>query len=86
MPSKHRLAPGQARVFQLLVDKQVPDEWAYLIAERVEESHALMMREDLGPSAMLCSGFSWRHSPEGYEFWLSVSEALRDEQYVSLFP
>lgn len=75
------LMPGQRQLFDRLFEQGMPEEWAHLIAWRADEERAARLSnlKDHHSSVVLASAFSWRHTPEGYEFWESVCAGLRNE-------
>jgi hypothetical protein len=66
----------QLNNFSHLVGIGVPDEWAYLIAER----STVELGEDKLASEALLGAFVFGGSDEGMDFWLSVLKAIKSEE------
>lgn len=75
----------QNKLAQVLIEKRVPEDWAYLIAKtsdlRVNDVDRWV--QDLSqrrPSRILHGEFFWRTTKEGHQFWAGVYEALIEEE------
>jgi len=71
-------------IMDALVDKGVPEEWACIIAESVKIKHTSQYKFQhflqMSPYRVIEVGFIWINTPEGYEWWRGVADALRSEQ------
>lgn len=66
----------QLNNFSHLVGIGVPDEWAYLIAER----STVELGEEKSASEALFGAFVFSKSDEGFDFWFSVLAAIKSEE------
>jgi hypothetical protein len=72
----------QQQYFDRLVELKLPEEWAHLIAMRARCLPNPYVEQSA--SAILYDAFSWRHSPEGFDFWEGVKDAIvAEEQWTA---
>lgn len=88
LKSKVALAPFPDKrsfrntLFRHLVVKGIPEEWAYLIAERAEQRRydSNWITSGYLVSTILFKAFVWADTEEGSEFWITAAAGICAEE------
>lgn len=88
LKSKVALAPFPDKrcfrntLFRYFVVKGIPEEWAYLIAERAVQwkYDSNWITSGYAASHIMLKLFHWNETEEGYEFWKAAYNGILSEE------
>lgn len=91
LKSKVALAPFPDKrsfrntLFRHLVVKGIPEEWAYLIAERAEQRRydSNWITSGYAASHIMLKLFYWNEAEEGYGFWKAAYSGILSEEIAA---